>query len=177
MRKISLFILLLIVSAPLFSQDKAEDQVFSSLRWEVRQLSEMAAVDTVIPLTPLIVSEYGRAKAMYRRGVIEKDIGWGLFAAAPATLVIGWLVKPRDMYWQFKAVAGIFAASSCVLIPVGYVHRAKGQKKMNTIVEHYYAQMPQANQTTLRISPSLMPYDAPSGANGMALGMSLSVEF
>ncbi len=52
MRKISLLILLFIVSAPLFSQDKAENQVFSSLKWEVQQLSEIAAVDSVMPIAP-----------------------------------------------------------------------------------------------------------------------------
>ena len=49
--------------------------------------------------------------------------------------------------------------------------------KEKNIITEYYGPMPMATQTTVRISPSLMPCDAPWGLDNIAFGMTLSVVF
>lgn len=131
--------------------------------------------------TPIItqkmyMEEYSYVKSLYKKGNIEKNIGWGLFATAPAVIIVGWFVHPGHEYWQFKAIAGLCFASSCVLIPVGYVHKAKGLRKMNFIVEHYGIACV-SNSFSVRLTPSLMQCDMPQTCDNLTMGLTLSIDF
>lgn len=176
MKNFFLLSLFLSISYFIFGQEIADGNNDSPSEKKGKQLSVRIASDSIMPITPMVIDEYGRAKVLYRKGKIEKNIGWGLFVAAPAAIIAGWFVHPIHVYWQFKVLAGISAASSCVLIPVGYVHKARGLRKTNNIIKHY-GPMPQADGVSIRIAPSVFLCDAPRISGNMPMGMTLSLDF